>query len=311
MNSSRIQQMCNVMPSPEEDRFVNNYRMERSVSAGQDDYQTTRFLTAYKDLQFGWRFAQTMAFNECSLGISLRKDDAIIWKAFCFNRDHHRFRDRTFLWAKQFIHPIMAKEKAIIDALLVAPNATVESVAEAMNLPEEVVAAYETLFFNVLDRKSDHLFISSIVYPKGRIVEYYDRYVYNETFDNLLMRAGYNNGAYDMLYLAGFPSDALAKYDNKDTPARLEALFMANGLVQARNGWMNQGPATSVGVYQARQILQAAKASGVDSTESPFFDKNPGRAILADIHRHRSMTLKRRQDYMKTIPVDATVTQAA
>jgi hypothetical protein len=39
------------------------------------------------------------------------------------------------------------------------------------------VIAYEKLFFNVLDRKKDHSYIASVVYPEGRLVEAAEDYI--------------------------------------------------------------------------------------------------------------------------------------
>jgi len=304
MNACVIQHMCDQMPPPGEDVLVDNYSSTSIESLlGKDDPKLTKFLNAYKNLQFGWTFAQTQAYNDLPIGVVLKNQDTAVWRAYLYNRDPQKYRDKTLLQALSFTHPTKSKDKALLNALIMTQGATVEHVASTLNIPKNVVAVYEKLFFNVLDRKEDHMFISSIVYPQGRLVEFYDRYTDTETLDMLLMRAGYNHGAKDLLYLAGFHSDVLQKYEGKDTPARLESLIMANGLMLAKNGWLNQGPGSSMGMYQARQLLAAAKAGGGETQESPFYDKNPGRTVLADFHRHRSETLARRQDFTITAEV--------
>ena len=106
------------------------------------------------------------------------------------------------------------------------------------------------------------------------LVEMFDDYLRNEDLGNLLIRTGYNNGAEHVLHFAGFRSGLVHSLANGNTmPNQLEALFMANGYLLARNGWFNQR-SHAAGLNNARNLLQAAKQGGIeDQKPSPFAER--------------------------------------
>jgi hypothetical protein len=151
------------------------------------------------------------------------------------------------------------------------------------------------------------MFIKNVVYPDGRMVEMFDDYLKNEDLGRILLRTGYNNGAEHVLHFAGFKSGLLNTLASGNTmPAQLEALFMANGYLLARNGWLNQR-ADAVGLYNARSIMQAAKQGGVEETKpSPFTGVADiiSNELVANLQIDASVRLAKAQEAYKNVTVD-------
>jgi hypothetical protein len=288
MNATIIKHACDFLPDPSQDVLKDHYKIGTVGSiAGIEDPELGRFLYAYKDLQFGWNFARTMAANALPMPPVFQERDEWVWRAYLYALDKKKFRDPVIREALTFTGHNMQKERAVLHALLINPKATIEDVALRLNRDKDVISAYECLFFNVHDRRDDHLYISSIVYPQGRLVEMYEHYIRNESLEMILLRAGYNHGPEDVLYFAGFPSDLLMQHIGNDVPARLEAMIMANGYLLAKNGWLNQG-AGAAGMSNARLLMSAAKQGGQTETQSPF-NNDGGRILMAELQRVKQL----------------------
>ena len=245
------------------------------------ELDVNRFMSAYNDLSFGWRACKTLAANRLPFPGVLEGDDHVLFDAYLHNCST-RYHNEDVVGALAITRKTMSKTRNVIDALLLDRDATAESVAEAVNIRPSIVMMYEKLFYNVLDRKKDAAFISSVVYPDGRSVEAHEGYIAAEGIGRLLKRAGFNNGVYDVLYLAGFASGLLQSLTGPDVAQRLEAMIHANGLILARNGWMNQQ--TNAGIQNAMRLLTAAKVGGSDEgPRSPF--ASLGGVLCAEIKR--------------------------
>lgn len=288
MNATTIKHACGFLPDPSEDVLKDHFKIGTIGSiAGVEDSELGRFLYAYKDLQFGWNFARTMALNGLELPPIFQGANEWVWRAYLYNLDKGKFKDPVLKEALTFTGHNMQKERAVLHALLINPKATIPEVAARLNRDQDVIEAYEVLFFNVHDRREDHLYISSIVYPQGRLVEMYEHYIRNESLEMILLRAGYNHGPEDVLYFAGFPSELLIQHIGNDVPARLEAMIMANGYLLAKNGWLNQG-AGAAGMSNARLLMSAAKQGGQTETQSPFTGHG-GRVLIAELQRVKQL----------------------
>ncbi len=302
MNATTIRRLCDALPPPEEDVVHDNYRqLKPELSVGISDPGLVRFLTAYKDLQFGWTFARRMALNRRPMPPFLQERDQWLWRAYLYNINPKQYRDATLQRALCYMEPSWAKERAVLNALLMAHDNDIHRISRQTGEDPAVITAYELLFFNILDRREDHMFISSIVYPEGRLVEMYQHYVESERLDLILLRAGYNNGALDVLYFAGFPSYLLTQFAGKDTPSRLEAIIMSNGYILARNGWLNQG-AAAAGLHGAKALIAAAKQGGGDEAVSPFHDRGSGALLMGELTRIKSGQLRDRRLLMQPPP---------
>lgn len=270
MTAAEIQRLCQFIPNDDDNVLVDHYRRTNDFvnrDLGLDDADLARFLRNYKDMGFGWNFARTLARNGLDFPPAATSTDDWLWRAYLYNRNKAKYRDETIMRTLAYITPGSRMQKSIMHALLANEHITPKVVAEAMNIPVEVIQAYQHLFFDIEGRRDDFAFIAALVYPHGRVVEFYADYIHTEALENLLLRAGYNNGVEDVLYFAGMRNTLVMKHANLETIAKLEAMFMSNGYILARNGWLNgNGP----GLGHARALMAAAKQGGQDQRESPL-----------------------------------------
>lgn len=239
-----------------------------------------RFISSYRDLNFGWQYARMTAAHDLPvIGGLLLGADEVLWRAHLYCRDPRRYAATDIQMALALASNDMQVPKAAIEGLLLAKDATHESVARALNLPEEVILAYEILFFNVLDRKKDTLYLQSILYPHGRLVEMMQDYLQRGDFRALVRRAGYHNGPEDVMYLVGVSNDAVEAVTKANSPQKLEALMMSVGYMLARNGGMG-----SPQMQHARQLLQAGKLGG-EQTDTRLIGLDAGQILRNELLR--------------------------
>ena len=272
MNYATINTLLEYMPDNDEFTSSNYFGGGSSSSVyGPINNSSSRFILAYKDLSLGWKSARFIARNNISFPCFIAGEDLWLYKAYMFCLDENKFYNRHIAEARGLASNQMQRNHEAINALLVIDDVDYKYIAQRLSLHIDTIKAYEKLFFNIQDRKNDHMFIKNVVYPDGRMVEMFDDYLKNEDLGKILIRAGYNNGAEHVLHFAGFKSGLLNSLASGNSmPGQLEALFMANGYLLARNGWLNQR-ANAVGLHNARNILQAAKQGGVEEQKpSPF-----------------------------------------
>lgn len=224
------------------------------------------YAECHKNLQFGWDFAQELAkHTEIQFPAILHGDDIFVWRAY------------KYLLGQQ--DPVISATLALtspdnkvltdqIKALLIVDDVTHGFVANKLHLPIETVIAYEKLFFNVIDRKKDHAFIASIVYPEGRLVEAMESYVENTGMDQILLRAGFTKGSDHVLYAIGLKENPYANEDAAEQATRLDRTFLADGCLYATMGWANQR-ANARPILNARASMLAGKmGKGTDDSNS-------------------------------------------
>lgn len=277
MNYATISTLLEYLPENEE--FVtSSYYGGNSSSAvhGPLDQASTRFVLAYKDLSLGWKSARLLARCDTPFPCFLHGEDLWLFKAYLHCLDSKKFFNRAVAEARGLASNQMRRDNETINALLISDDVDYKYISNRTALAIDTIKAYEKLFFNIQDRKADYMFIKNVVYPDGRMVEMFDDYLKNEDLGKILLRTGYNNGAEHVLHFAGFKSGLMQDLASGNSmPGQLEALFMANGYLLARNGWINQR-ANAVGLHNARNILQASKQGGVEEQKSSPFDSVAG-----------------------------------
>ncbi len=218
---------------------------------------------SYFNPAFGWHIATScararVAFPETVLG-----------------RDHWLFR--AYLWqVNQAAYPAPHVAEAAhlsrlpiantLKAMLITglgdpPAKHLDLVAAKTGIPRPTVEAYEILFFNVLDRPSDEAYLSSIVYPEGRLVEYDEDYFETAAIPDLILRAAYSHRGIELVErLAGMRGANYAEemQDRRDYERELEQKFMGTALVMASCGYMNQ---RSPAIQRATTLLAAGRSS--------------------------------------------------
>jgi hypothetical protein len=230
-----------------------------------------------------------------ALGCALRhlnSNPAYGWhsaRAFARAREHFPAivtgRDHwLFLAYMMMLHPVMYADPdvqaafdlsqqgqgAILKALLMAGLGSpatehLDLVAAKSGIPRRTVEAFETLFFNILDRPQDGLYLSEIVYPRGRIVEFDEDYFETAPIADLVLRAAYNYRDIDLVArLAGMDSESCAAELSK-LEAELQNRIVGNALVMAKSGLLNESH--GAGLDCAAALVAARKSSRRDAAK--------------------------------------------
>lgn len=224
--------------------------------------QILHFAKCYKNMHFGWAVAQVLHEKKIPFPAILHGDDLYIWRAYNYLNGAD---DGVIQEAVALTLDINRNTREQIEALLVADGVDCGFVARSLRIPEEVVKAYEKLFFNILDRKQDHAFLANLVYPNGRMVEAMEDYLLRTDLGALMMRAGYTKGVKHVLYAAAISKkNPYANLDASAGAAELDAMFMAEGCLWADMGWINQGR-HSRPIANARLSMQASKMGNGDA----------------------------------------------
>lgn len=240
------------------------------------EQENQRYATAYADLQFGWRWLNLVIRNELEFTDAMRHAaDPVLHRVYSHITQQHS--DPYVMEALQIAQCGERRPaRNILNSLFLAKDYTLEAVCRYTKLDPLTIAIYEKLFFNVVDRRLDSLWLAGVIYPNTMLEEMSDNYMSpeNSDFAKLLIRSGYKNGMRDVLYFAGHSGGAglLAEAQAKDTPERMESLIMANGYLMARNGYLGQRT-NATGFNNARALISAAKIGGQGigaGSSSPF-----------------------------------------
>ena len=174
---------------------------------------------------------------------------------------------------------------------------TLEDIAKKLGVDVEIIWLYEKLFYNILDRRDEYMFITSLVYPEGRLEELDPRYSDRVSYGTLAKRAAFNNGAEDALVAAGFPSSFMSEGSAEDNSTRLESAMMANAYWLMRNGFGNSRNA--VGLTNAKNLIAAAKHGGNEDTGEVagvgIAAIGPG--LLTEVRKHQEGQILKRLDH--------------
>lgn len=213
------------------------------------------YAECHKDLQFGWNIAKDLLRANIPFPAFLYADDLYVWRAYNFMKGNY---DAAIAGAVALTTKGNEQTANTIKALLIADDVTCEYVANKLTLPVETIKAFEKLFFNVLDRKKDRAYIASIVYPRGRVAEAMENYLEETGIGELMLRAGLTQGAAHVLFAAGVEGNPFSKIDVVSGAEEMDKRFMAEGLIYAGLGWLNQRK-NAMSIMNARLSLQAGK----------------------------------------------------
>ena len=255
MRSSTINKLAWYIPLRESSEGDSSWDGLKGISADRAR-QIVHFAECFKNMQFGWDVATALAESNTPFPAILTGDDLYVWRAYRYIKGNE---DGVINRAVALTLRANKNTRTQIEALLVADGVDCSFVARKLGLQEEVVKAFEKLFYNVLDRKKDHAFLADLLYPQGRMVEGMDDYLENVDLGTLLKRAGYTQGAKHVLYAAGL--DKVNPYAHRNASLgaeELDARFMAEGCLWASLGWINQGR-HSRPISNARLSMQASK----------------------------------------------------
>lgn len=237
-----------------------------------------RFLARYSNLAYGWHVANQFAWHRKTFPQVMMRRDYWVFRAYLMMLDPVRNYDENVAEAFHFAN-LKSSESGMgnaMQALILSgfrdkkssPVQQLRAVANRTGIPFETVEAFETLFFNIIDRHEDALYIANAIYPNHRIVELDDAYFDNTPIGDLIKRAGYNYQDMDLTsYLIGMGDRSyiakLAASDSRE--AELGKHIMGNGLILTQTGLINQ---RSIGLSRATTLMAASRQGG-NTTEDP------------------------------------------
>lgn len=267
MTGALIHHLLSLVPDELLSSFSMGHWARANPYSGHSDPDGFRFALLYSKPDFGWSFARLLAENDLPFPTFLQGDDEIVFRAYLYHSNPSKYRDKYVIQALEMSSYAMSELAFKIRPMLLPKDSTVDKVAEIMNMPRGLVAAYERLFYNVTDRKQDAAYLNKIIFPTGRISEYFDDYLKTNNYEALMARAGITNGLEEVAFLAGFNNSLVDGISTAESAKQLEARLMSVGYVMARNGWINQST-NSTALYNARQLITAGKIGGTENTAS-------------------------------------------
>lgn len=239
---------------------------------------TERHLQRYKKMDFGWNVAWHYARYGTPLPIPMMGKDTWVYRAFNMLLNPAQFYCKHIAEAFHLKHKAPGRRTnagAMLQTMLLSigandtPEEHLLKIAQRTNLSYETLEAFEVLFYNVLDRRDDYIYLADEVYPDSRLVELHENYLRDASSVELLVRAGYNASNIDMpAYLAGIGSASFVHTlaSGTDVESELERMIIGNGLVFSHSNLLNQ---RSVGMSRAQALIVARRQSG-QTAEQPL-----------------------------------------
>ena len=259
---------------PEDSSYFDLY--ESDVANASSNAEVNRFALCYKDLSFGWHFIKSYSDLKRDLPSAVI-DEYNLVRAYNFER--YSNRDIPLAQAVAIETSLPDNIKNTITSLFFSENITVQEIAQITHFDEDTIHIYEELFFNVLDRRNEALFIAGLIYPETRSEELNPRYLQNVNNETLLRRVAYNSGTENVLALAGFKDTFLEFGDATTSTSKFESAIMSNAYFMAVCGFLNSRDAP--GIANAKNIMAAAKHGGGE--EASFQETGFGAAPMGTI----------------------------
>lgn len=280
MDRARIIELWRMIP-PVKRRRIRGKELPDKLShlAGRD---RTGWLF---DPAFGWNFVSLMHFAGADLPPTVTEPWLRLGYDFL-----NGYYSEAVAEAKSWTHESAAYVRGAVETCLLDINASVERAARFAGLPEDSVGAYEQLWFNVVDRKQDTVYLSRIVYPEGRIGEFSKDYVFRENPVTIAMRGGYNCGMGDGMYFLGMRE---ARPAMRSPMREFEEAVGRDAAWLARNGLAGQ----DLQVVQIAKALSTSSRIGGQSDDGPV---DSGPAMLGE-QLIQNMLKSKRKEQMSAI----------
>lgn len=304
MTSDRINQLIKQVPDCLINQFWLGEKTRQRSPYSHPDFDCDRFYVAYSDTAFGFKFARICADYQLKFPTQLTGDDEILFRAYLYRCNPRKYRDPSVIKAIELTSPQMAGAASKIRALLIPKDSSIEKVSAITGEDPRVLRTYELLFFNILDRKKDALYLNKLVYPEGRIVEYFDRYLEHTDYESIMRRAGFSNGLEEAAFMSGFKNDLVESISSAESAKQLEGRLMAMGLVLMRNGWANQA-ANVAAITNARQLLAAGKIGGTENNRAQSEFVYMSQVIWDELRSYKQLEMKRAAQMRDGIEVSA------
>lgn len=284
VTAETLQSMVDSIPDSMLPEFFPGRRAPVACPAGAS-LEVARFILAYRDFGFGWKYAHTFARHGEFLPLEVDPDDRALVEANYFCLNPHRLASPIIRRVMALASPQLQQEATVLQALLLVRHMSMEDIAKKINQPLEVVEAYHTLFFNIRSRMDDGMYLRHIVYPNSRLSNLVQgRQPGREEAGTLLRESALTSDVTSVLYLAGVGNAPALEVS--DARQQLERAIIGQAAILANNGWLDneKGHAS---INMARQLIQADKLGGNDDSGPRSPGSVIGSIILGDMKRLR------------------------
>jgi len=277
MNTKLIQRLLSVLP-----RNNGLYRLNPVVDPGPD-WADTLLAYADSDPVFPWKYV-----SEChALGMELPV--FVTSKAMHQAYDYLRYKrcSEDFQITMMFTKEPCRNRLWLIRGLLIAKDFPMEETAKALNVSLQTVKLFEELFFNVRDRINDAGYISGIVYPTTRQVQFTKHYNINEGPGELLLRVGFEAGGQEALHRAGFLA-AITPMTSEQYSARIRTKIMSEADRMIHTGFVHQ-PSEVVRRASSYMVADAQNSNSKPAAFSNAVELPPtcGDSILISLAKQK------------------------
>ncbi len=265
MTCTAFQTLVKVLPRAQKALQVDcNREVDRDPLDISDDSSIHRH-QLWTNPAFGWYAVELMC--DANMSFPIFPEGKINWLyRACFWKNspqqYENHRSILPLIHAWHLHSDLSNRgaKAILNAALIAKDSTIEMVANALNHPLEVVEAYEALFFNVVDRRHDIMYLRNVAYPNTRLEEELENYLVETPLDVLLLRIGYNRGFKEVLYAAGLQENPEANLTAAEATERFQHEMLVTGCKLATAGFLNYEKQHPV-IKATLEFIKASKSS--------------------------------------------------
>lgn len=256
------------------------------------DEAKARFAAHYSNPAFGWSIATAFADVRRTFPVHVSGRDHWLLRAYMLQLDSVRWRCTHVIdaWGLATLDEAKNLKNKVCSLMLAGcgspPDAHRRAVSEATFIPLQTLEAFDTLFYNILDRHKEAAYISETIYPATRLVEMAEDYSKHADVGDVIKRAGFNQRDIGFSAFVAGLGDAsyMAKLSSRgDREQELTRHLMGNALLLVSTGALNQ---RSVGMSRAQSLMVAQRQSG-QQAELP---------IIADVSMHCSDSLKRALD---------------
>jgi hypothetical protein len=266
MNAARVQQLAWFKsPSERGPGYLNDLNLNVAEIPWLEE--TEHYLECYKNLRFGWDLVSELVRDGKDFPTIIDAEDNCLWRAYLYLQGYY---DPHIDGALRLTLSGSKRSREMLNGLFAHKGITLQDIAKNTNTPIGVVIAYEKLFYNIVDRRTDTKFLAEVVYPDTRLVELFESYMRDESFGNMLQRMSFNNSPEELLYFMGMADNPYDLLHGHESANRLEALIMSQGYLYARSGFANQRQNAQV-LHRSQQLLTAAKQAGNDTEEQSAF----------------------------------------
>jgi hypothetical protein len=233
-----------------------------------------RFNSHYGRLGFGWYIANQFARRGMGFPLAMLGRDSWVFKAYLMLVNPWRHFDKHVAEAFHIANFVKGRpdigtglRAMVCSATKDAPEVHLGKVAQATGINYHTIEAFESLFYNILDRRADFTYLSHEMYPDGRAVEFSDGYLSSATFGELMKRVGYNYKDLKLTtYMVGIGDHTyMAKLAaTEGGEGELARHIAGNGLLLTKANLLNQ---RSIGMTRATTLLAASRQGGVQTEE--------------------------------------------